>query len=386
MDTSRLCLRCMRDTAGFEVCMHCGFVNNEAAAPSFLLKPGTTLRHGRYYTGTANRITPHDIWYAGYDLASNSRVYIRELFPDALVTRDAGSSSVIPKDESCGAPLHAACVRYLAVFRAVMSVSCRNIIFVYDIFEENSTVYAVTEFLEGLLLTDFLAKNPAKPAVSAAQNVSLQLCMGLAALHSAGYVHAGLSTDSVFMGDNGSIKLVSFHNMLLGKSTSALFLPELSSATTPPEVYSGLTPTPESDIYSLGALIYRMFSGYFPHPANKRANDGGYLPLTHISSGASPAAALAVDKALSLEPTGRFFDVHAFVAAFTGIKPVETTLDMSRKKANRKAAARRALAIGGCALLMLMGAALITLYFLLPAGNGGASILFSTPAGITNEL
>ena len=52
MDRSCLCMRCMRETGGFEVCMHCGHINGSKVAHHSHLAPGTILAQGRYMLGT----------------------------------------------------------------------------------------------------------------------------------------------------------------------------------------------------------------------------------------------------------------------------------------------------------------------------------------------
>lgn len=354
----------MRDTAGFEVCMHCGFVNDGAAAHPFMLAPGTTLNGGRYLVGAAVNMTQRENWYAGYDLTAQSRVFIRELFPRELVRRGETSPEATPPDEESAQKFRAARERYLAEFRAVSGLSCRNLLSVYGLFEENGTAYAVTEYLEGLILSDFLAKNPAKPAASAAQNISLQLCAGLGALHNAGFVHAELGPDSVWMCENGAVKIAAYANMLLGGGAPAPFQPEWSPATAPPEAYRGSSLTQASDIYALASLIYRMFAGRFPQNAPERTAGGAYTALSSRGSGASSAAAAAVDRALSLKPKERFPSVHAFVAAFTGMEAEETTLDLSDKKPRATGKVGRIVGFAASALMMLAGAALIAAYFL----------------------
>lgn len=344
--------------------MHCGFVNDGAAAHPSLLAPGTMLNAGNYLVGAAVNRTQRENWYAGFDRTSQSRVLIRELFPNTLARRETGSPEATPKDEVCAQKLRVACERYLAEFRAVSDLSCRNLLAVYDLFEENGTAYAITEYLDGLILTDFLARNPAKPAVSAAQNIALQLCAGLEALHGGGCVHAGLGPDSVWMCESGTVKIVAYANMLFAAGAPAPFQPEWSPEAAPPEAYSkGSAFTQASDLYALAALIYRMFAGYFPQNAKERIAGGAHAALSTLGTGASPAAAAAVDRALSLKPKERFSSVRTFVAAFTGVEPKETTLDLANKKMREQGLGGRIAGFVASALMMLAGAALIAAYF-----------------------
>lgn len=351
-------MRCMRDAAGFEVCMHCGYVNGGAPERPDLLPPGTPLAEGRYLVGAAVRLNERETWYAGYDHSVGTRVHVRELFPRSLVARGPGSPVALPFDADSAEQLRHGAARFFAELSAVSGISCRNLVSVSDLFEENGTAYAVTEYLDGLILSDFLARNPATPAASAARNVSLQLCEGVRALHGAGLMHLGLGADAVWMCESGAVKLAAFSSVDLGAGSPALFLPETSPATAPPEALCAGDAACAPDIYSLAALMYRMFTGRFPDPAAR----GQYLPLASIASGADGALAAAVDRALSRDPAKRFMSVADFAAAFAGGAPAKGQ-DAPKAAPRKKGRAGRIFGFIASILLMLLGAALAFVYF-----------------------
>src|SRR5258706_1583016 len=141
-----------------------------------------------------------------------------------------------------------------------------NILAVYDIGTHEGSPYLVTELLEGETLRHMLPVARRK-----ALDFAGQICQGLAAAHAKGVTHRDLKPENLFVTTDGRVKILDFG---LAKVNSDLEGSETAAAggTTPgaalgtagymsPEQVRGKTADSRSDLFSLGAILYEMFSG-----------------------------------------------------------------------------------------------------------------------------
>lgn len=137
-------------------------------------------------------------------------------------------------------------------------------------FEEDSQLYVVYQYIEGKLLSEFLAWG--KLSFSASQVIKWMdtIVDALEHAHSKGIYHGMLSPENVIVNEDGAPCLYGFgkaHNTWMDKDphqdvmSTILFLA--------PEVYRGGKPDARSDIYSLAVLAYLMLCGRLPWTVNK---------------------------------------------------------------------------------------------------------------------
>jgi Tol biopolymer transport system component len=150
-----------------------------------------------------------------------------------------------------------------------------NILVVHDVGTDGGIPYVVSELLEGQTLRDALAGGalPARKAV----DYAIQTASGLAAAHERGIVHRDLKPENLFVTRDGRVKILDFGLAKLAASDPAgagqsLAVTMDGGGTTPglvlgtvgymsPEQLRGDSVDARSDIFSLGAVLYEMFSG-----------------------------------------------------------------------------------------------------------------------------
>jgi len=106
-----------------------------------------------------------------------------------------------------------------------------------------------------------------------ARSVGLELCRALAAVHDAGMVHGDVKAANVMRDRRGRILLMDFG---AGSDSVAPDAPTGSAPSaargTPlalaPEVFDGASPSPATDVYALGVLLYRLLTGAYPVEAD----------------------------------------------------------------------------------------------------------------------
>lgn len=173
-----------------------------------------------------------------------------------------------------------------------------------------------TELLAGETLEDGIAARGALGPREAVA-VGLDLCAALAAVHGAGLVHGDLTTRNVMRvgsaaasGGSGRIVLMDFG------SVHDRAHPGLIAFGTPlftaPEVLDGAEPTPRSDVYSLGVVLYRLLTARYPvEPASaarirEQLLSDARMALREARPDLPPALVQAVERAASPHPERRF--------------------------------------------------------------------------------
>ena len=98
-----------------------------------------------------------------------------------------------------------------------------------------------------------------------AAQIGVELCNALAAVHRAGFVHRDIKASNVMREEGGRILLMDFG---AGRPQPKPDHQSLGLAGTPhylaPELFAGGSPSPASDIYSLGVLVYHLVTGRYP--------------------------------------------------------------------------------------------------------------------------
>lgn len=158
--------------------------------------------------------------------------------------------------------------------RAAAHVSHPSLVSVYDVVEDGAGASLVLEYMPGGTLEHRLEKGPLP--VAEARRLGLQLAEGLGALHAAGLVHGDIKASNVFFRADGRAALGDFGAARPARTVEATAeslarQPVAGSlAGAAPEVLRGKVPDARSDLYALGALLYRAFTGesYVPFPVD----------------------------------------------------------------------------------------------------------------------
>jgi serine/threonine-protein kinase len=166
------------------------------------------------------------------------------------------------------------------------------------------------EFIRGRTLAEALAVDGVMSATQTAE-VGRDVCRGLAAVHEAGVIHRDVKAQNVMRDESGRIVLMDFG---AGFDRGGSIAQPM--AGTPmylaPELLSGESATPKSDIYSVGVLLYFLLTGRYPVAGNsiaalKRAHaDRHMVPLRQARPDVPRGLSSIVDRALDLDPARRF--------------------------------------------------------------------------------
>ena len=149
--------------------------------------------------------------------------------------------------------------RFFGEVRTARQVSHPNVCRVFDIGEVDGAQFLSMEFIDGDDLSSLLRRIGRLPSDKALE-IARQLCAGLHAVHQAGILHRDFKPANVMIDGRGKARLTDF-----GIAGLESELKEGAVAGTPaymsPEQITGQELTAKSDIYSLGLVLYEIFTG-----------------------------------------------------------------------------------------------------------------------------
>ena len=212
--------------------------------------------------------------------------------------------------------------RFRKEARLVAQLSHPNIVTVIDRGDDGGRQFIVFEYVEGENLKEVVTREGPLP-LRRVLELALQIGRGLAFAHSQGLVHRDVKPQNVLMNGDDQAKVTDFGiarsiDVDVGVTQTGTVLG--TSAYIAPEQASGGDITPQTDVYSLGVVLYELLTGEVPFPgesfvavAMKHINDPPPTLLERRPD-TPPRLAAAVDRALAKEPGERFGSMDDFVA------------------------------------------------------------------------
>jgi len=145
------------------------------------------------------------------------------------------------------------------------SLSHPNIVEVYDVGEDNGFYYIVMEYIEGKHLKELIKKRT-KLTLSESIDIMMQICEGIATAHDSYIIHRDIKPQNIMILDSGLVKITDFGIAMALNSTQLTQTNSVMGSVhyLPPEQASGKGSTMQSDIYSMGILMYELLSGELP--------------------------------------------------------------------------------------------------------------------------
>ncbi|MFA6028465.1 MAG: protein kinase [Elusimicrobiota bacterium] len=209
--------------------------------------------------------------------------------------------------------------RFLEEARAAGALRHPNVVAVHGVEEEGDDLYMVCEFVEGPSLEKRL-KERGPLAEAEALRLALQVCSALEAAHALRVVHGDIKPSNILLEPDGTAKVADFG--LARRLDAARRTVQGASWGSPaymaPEQEEGRT-LPESDLYSLGALLYEALTGKPPFEGTPssvllRKREGRYEPAGRGAALSSATEAL-IAKALEPDPERRWRSARELSAA-----------------------------------------------------------------------
>jgi eukaryotic-like serine/threonine-protein kinase len=213
--------------------------------------------------------------------------------------------------------------RFRREARVVAQLSHPNIVTVIDRGEADGKPFIVFEYVDGQTLDELVGKRGALP-VDEALEIAIAIARGLAFAHRHGLVHRDVKPQNILLNGDRRPKVTDFgiaRSLDVKKGVTQTGTVLGTSNYIAPEQASGEGASVQSDIYSLGVVLFELLTGSVPFVGENFVT----VAMQHINEPAPnvasrrrdvpPRVAAAVDRALAKSPRDRFPTMEAFAAA-----------------------------------------------------------------------
>ena len=253
------------------------------------------------------------ITYRAWDSRLHRDVAIKEFLPKDLALREPGITAVLVRSGQ-GEDNQFALDRFLEEARTLAQFRHPNIVRVTDYFEANNTAYLVMDYERGRSLSQWLAEHPGPVPEATLRQWLAPLLHGLCKVHQSGYLHRDIKPGNIYLRDGGEPLLIDFGSarQAVGRHSRSV-AGVISAGYAPVEQYGSdaSKQNARTDLYALGATLYRCISGADPVDAPTRQsalNNDDPDPLTpaaEIGEGYSAPLLGLIDELLRLRSKDR---------------------------------------------------------------------------------
>lgn len=270
--------------------------------------PSGTVLDGKYRIDHLIGAGGFGMTYAAHDLGLNLPVAVKEYYPAQFGMRE-GTLTVRPVTDRDRDLFDRLKDSFLREARTLAQLRHPAIVRVLSVFEGHGTAYMIMELERGKSLRGWLDGLDRPPTQAELDAIAGPLLDALEAMHAQSFLHRDIAPDNIIVRENGSPVLLDF-------GAARRVMAELSGALTgivkqgysPQEQYANdpRAQGPWSDIYALGATLYRCVTGRTPDEATLRMLGDPMQPAATAATGTyRPAFLAAIDRAMALRPSDR---------------------------------------------------------------------------------
>lgn len=294
----------------------------DAVPLSPALPPGVKLQNGAFAIGPVMGQGGFGITYKGGDMQLRRYVAIKEFFPPGS---ERSGQTVQPTGATTPEDYQAVKEKFLEEARALARFNHPGIVRVFSTFEENNTAYMVMEFVKGQTLEQILQEKGSLPENEAIE-YGEKIGEALSEVHAASLIHRDIKPENILVGPDGRVILLDFGTaraLAMGKTVRQTAM--LTPGYAPLEQYGeqarfGVP----SDIYSLGATLYRCLTGTLPPQATDRAMGVQATPVDQVNPFIRREVSDAIMWALQVKADQRPQSMAEFLGALRGEAPAHS--------------------------------------------------------------
>lgn len=259
-------------------------------------------------------------------------VTIKEFFMKELCNRDEASSMVtVPSTGSAGL-VEKFRQKFIKEAKNISKLTHPHIIKVLDVFEENGTAYYVMEYIDGGSLSDLIEK---KGSLSEEETLKYtrQIASALQYIHAHNMNHLDVKPGNVLLRQNGDVVLIDFgmsknYDVAGEQTTSSPVGVSVGYAPIEQSRVGGLGMfSPETDIYSLGATMFKMLTGQTPPEATAVFDEG----LPELPSWVSEKTKQIIKTSMQPRKQERYQNIGDFIKMLDMEQPYVSSVHMENK-------------------------------------------------------
>ena len=268
------------------------------------LRSNSTLQGGKYRIIKKLGQGGFGITYLAENTMLEGKVAIKEFFFKEYCERNEATCHVTVPTSNNRDTVERFKQKFIKEAKTIFRLNHPNIVRILDVFEENDTAYYVMEYIEGESLSDMVTRRGAIPLAEAVGYVKAA-AEALMYIHSKKINHLDIKPGNLMKrNDDGEIVLIDF-----GVAKQYDLATSQGTTTTPVGISCGYSPTeqyrkngvqtfsPQSDVYSLAATLFKLLTGNTPPEAMEIQDEGlpvAELQAKHIPSTVISAIAMAM--------------------------------------------------------------------------------------------
>lgn len=216
--------------------------------------------------------------------------------------------------------------RFKQEIRLARKITHANILRTHDLGETGGLRYLSMEFVKGITLKHLVEQDQLLP-IPAALRIAKQMCAGLAAAHEVGVIHRDIKPQNILIEPTGGLKIMDFGIARLTEDRgmtatgTVVGTPDYMS----PEQARGVALDFRSDIYSMGVVLYEVFTGELPFEGDSPLA----VVLKHVQEKPpspqaknpriDPKIAAIILKCMQKDPADRYQTVNELYEALTRV-------------------------------------------------------------------
>lgn len=221
--------------------------------------------------------------------------------------------------------------RFRREAQSAASLSHHNIVSVYDVGKEGSNEYIVMEYVKGQTLKDII-RNHAPLSQDQAIHIVRQIAEALKHAHANNIIHRDIKPQNILITTDGRAKVTDFGIARAASASTLTHTGDIVGSVhyLSPEQAKGAPTTAQSDIYSLGIILYELIAGRLPYDGDTPIT----IALKHIQEevelpgklvpGVSPELETVILKALAKAPEDRYKNASEFLQDLDKVEAGET--------------------------------------------------------------
>ena len=298
------------------------------------LQGGSTLQGGKYRIIEKLGQGGFGITYLAENTLLLGKVAIKEFFFKEYCDRDDSTSRVTIPTSGNREIVERFKQKFIKEARTIFSLNHPNIVRILDVFEENDTAYYVMEYIEGESLSDMVTRRGAIPFAEAIGYVKAA-AEALMYIHSKKINHLDIKPGNLMKrNEDGEIVLIDF-----GVAKQYDLDTSQGTTTTPVGISCGYSPTeqyrkngvqtfsPQSDVYSLAATLFKLLTGNTPPEAMEIQDEG--LPVAELQAKHIPSTVIS---AIAMAMKGRHERTQSVELFIANLQKTEDTFKVAENQ------------------------------------------------------